>query len=213
MAGFLWYVGIFYCVTTSVIALFKREKNPVDETKADKLLSTPTKPTKPKKSSILDSYEMAFNILRIPSIQKLALALLTVKFAWAACEGVSFLKFLNSGISNERMIPMYALFQLPFQTIIIVLVGKYAAIPKTAQLYIIAIPLRAFSSLLDAGIIWITPYTIPESGVAPGYICYVYLANSIFNGLIWATMAVTLTAIFVKISDPAVGETYMTLTP
>lgn len=137
--------------------------------------------------------------------------LLTVKFTWAANEGVAFFKFLDSGVSNEKMIPLNALFGLPLQTLVMLLVAKYSAVPKPTKIYIYAIPFRTIFALLGAGFIWLTPRLIPADGIAATYIYIVYLANSILYGFCLSTMFITMTAVFIKVSDPTVGGTYMTL--
>lgn len=201
--GFLWYWGIAYCITSTAIALFKDEKEP----KTEKLISNSTEHNH---SSLIDTYMMVIKILRTPSVQKLALILLTIKLSWAAYESVGFFKFLDSGVSNEKMIPLNTLVGIPIQTFAMMLISRFV-VSKSTDTFIYLIPVRTIFALIGVAIIWITPQLISEDGVAPAYIYFVYLINGTIYGISWFMMTITMSALFVKVSDPAVGGTYMTL--
>lgn len=189
-------------MVTTLVALFKREV-----TKNKRQTDEP----KEKFCSVIDTYKMTLNILNIRAIRELAAVLLTVRIMWAGHEGVAFLKFLNSGISNEKMIPLNALSQIPMQVLVSLLAGRYAAGSNPIRIYIAAIPFRTFVAIFGASVIWITPQIIPENGIAPNYIYFVYLSVTILYMFARFSMFTVITAFFVKISDPAVGGTYMTL--
>lgn len=188
-----------------MIAVFKGEKK---EPKFDKLLANNNEHNH---SSLIDTYMIVFKILNIPSMKLLAIILLTVKVAWSYSYALSLLKFLDAGVSNEVMIPLNALLGLPLQTMILMVVAKYSAVPSPTKLYIAAIPFRSFFCFMSVVIVWMTPRTIPADGVAPMYIYYVFLGNNVMTGFCWSVMYITMTALFTKISDPAVGGTYMTI--
>lgn len=187
-----------------MVALFKKEKEPKESKLIDKYKEH-------EKTCLLDTYKVVFKILNIPSIKLLALILLTVKCTWADHDGVGFLKFLDSGISNEKMIPLQAISGLPVQILVPCLVAKYAAGANPTKMYLNMIPFRTLFSLTTVAIIWLTPRLIPENGVAPLYIYFVYLGNYVLYATCSYGMQITMTSFFLKISDPAFGGTYMTL--
>lgn len=164
-----------------------------------------------EKSSLLDTYKIIFRILNIPSIKLLVLILLTVKFIWADHDGLAILKFLDSGISNEKMIPLEAVSDLPVQILVTCVVAKYAASSNPTKMYINTIPFRTLFSLTTVAIIWLTPRLIPETGIAPLYIYFVYLGNYVLYSICSYSMHITMSAFLFQISDATVGGTYMTL--
>lgn len=150
---------------------------------------------------------MVLKILNIPAIRELASVLLIVRITWAASDGVAFLKFLNSGISNDKMISLSALTGLPIQLLVAFLVARFAAGSNPIHLYIIAIPFRTFIAIIESIIVYITPTIIFDNGLAPNYIYFAYLFNNVFYMAAAFSMFTVLTAFFVKISDPSVGGT------
>lgn len=206
MLGFLWFWGICFLASTTAIALLKRENN--EEVKEKQPLGD----QHPYENlSVIHTYKVALQILNIPSIKTFIAVLLTVRIIWADYDGVAYLKFLNSGISNEKMIPMSALSGVPVQLLVSCLVAKYAAGSSPTKTWIYGIPFRTLLALSGTAIVWATPKLIPEDGVAPNYIYLVYLINHILYTFASSAMHIVLTAFFIKISDPSVGGTYMTL--
>lgn len=195
-----------FLFTTALIAIFKKETDykPADDNK---------RPTNAREyfQCIWNAYKMAINILKIPAVRTLAAVLFTVRIIWADYDGVAYLKFLNSGIDNEKMIPMHAFTFIPVQFFISILAARFTRGRRPTKLFMIAIPVRTLFALSGAFIIWMTPKIIPADGVAPNYIYFVYLINAIMYSLAAFGMHVLLTAFFIKISDPAVGGTYMTM--
>lgn len=198
--GFFWFWGIFFIIANTFIAVIKKESSEGSEVSNEH-----------KENSIWKAYKLGIKILWIPSIRILMILLITVKAAWAFHDDVSFFKFLDSGISNEKMIPLNAISVVPARIIAPLIIAKYAAGPTPMKLYIGVIPYRTLFSLIGVLIVYLTPFTIPKNGVAPSYIYFVYLINDILYMFCLFSMYATMTAFFVKISDPSVGGTYMTM--
>lgn len=153
---------------------------------------------------------MGLKIICIPAIKMFSIILLSVKFAWADFEGCSFFKFLDSGISNEKMIPLSAFSLVPARLIVPFLIAKYVAGANPTDFYLRVLPFRTFFCLTCALIVWMVPFTITD-GVAPNYVYVMFLLNDICYITCSYSMHITITAVFIRISDPAVGGTYMTL--
>lgn len=196
-------------VTTTLIAIMKRETNAPSKVIDENL--PPSNEPQELKLSVIQTYKVALKILNNPPMQTFAAVLLTVRIMWADYDGVGFLKFLDSGISNKKMVPLSALSGVPVQLVVSCLVARFAASTTPTRTYVYAIPCRTLLALTGALIIYITPKLIPEDGVAPNYIYFVYLGNHILYTFASSTMQLVITAFFIKISDPAVGGTYMTL--
>lgn len=162
-------------------------------------------------TSIIDTYKLGMKILWIPAMRLFTLILVTVKFSWAYHESVAFLKFLDTGVSNEKMIPLQAFSGLPVRFIVCLLIAKCTAGTNPTGLYTHIIPYRTLVCLTAALIIWATPFTFATDGTAPTYIYFVYLINDSLYIFCWYAMHITITAVFIKVSDPTVGGTYMTM--
>lgn len=159
----------------------------------------------------MDTYKLGVRILWIPAMRLFTVILISVKFSWAYHEGVAFFKFLDAGVSNEKMIPLQAFTSLPIRFIVPCLIAKYTAGANPTGIYIRAIPYRTFFSLMGTLIVWATPFTLSADGAAPTYIYFVYLINDILYTSCAYCMHITITALFIKVSDPTVGGTYMTM--
>lgn len=162
-------------------------------------------------TSILQTYKMALKILQIPSIKLLAAILLTYKFIWADYDAVSYFKFLDSGISNEKMISWSAIISTPISLITSALIAKHVAGANLTRTFIYPMPFRTIIALLGAAIVWLTPKLIPSTGIAPTYIYFVFMVNDFSYMLFTMSMQFGMAAFFLKISDPTVGATYVTL--
>lgn len=162
-------------------------------------------------TNILDTYKLIWKILNIPSVKTLSVILITLKVAFADYDGPAYFKFLDAGVSNEKMIPLTAISMMPMRFILPFIVIRYTAGPKPLDAYTNTIKYRSLVCLSAALIIWITPKTISFDGVAPNYIYFVYLVNDLLYIYCAFLMRITLNATFIKISDPVVGGTYMTI--
>lgn len=192
----LFVAGLTYILITTLIGICKTEESILPATKA---------PT------IIDVYRLALRILRIPSIKLLAAILLTYKFLWAYYDGMSYFKFLDSGISKDKMISFTAIVSLPLSLAISTIIARHVAGASLMRAFIYPMPLRTVFALSGAAIIWAAPKLIPSSGVAPAYIYIVFMCNDIMYSLFTVSMQYGMAVFFLKISDPMVGATYVTL--
>lgn len=191
-------------ITTSLIGIFKKEENliaPKDPNNADQH----------NHSNILDTYSMALKILRIPAIQQLAAILLTYRLIWADYDSVAYFKFLESGISNEKMISWSAIVGIPIGLATSLLIARHVAGSSLTQTFIYPMPFRTLLAISGAAFIWLTPKLIPSDGIAPTYIYVIFMINDLIYMLFAMTMQFGMAAFFLKISDPTMGGTYVTL--
>lgn len=202
LKGFLWIWGFIFIFTTTLIAVLKTE--PTHHARQSTA-------NEHNHTSILDTYKLGLKIIWIPAMRLFSVILLSVKFSWANYDAVALFKFLDAGVSNEKMIPLQALTGLPVRIIAPFFIAKYTAGSNPTRIYINAIPYRTFFCLMGAVIVWATPFTLSTDGVAPTYIYFVYLINDILYTFCWYSMHITITAVFIKVSDPTVGGTYMTM--
>lgn len=209
LTAYLWFWGIIYLIVTTLIAVLKREEPP-EPPATDKLLPN-TKAIDLTQLSVIDNYKLSWNILNISHVQLLIVLMFTVHFQWGAYEGVGTFKFLNTGVSNDIMIPLIAFTALPMRFLAVFTAAKLIRGGKPIQGYINFIPYRSLFCLTGAIIVWLTPQTFSPDGTAPNYIYFVYLVNEIGFFFCIHVMRIIMNASFMRIADPAVGATYMTM--
>lgn len=192
----MWFWGVVILIVTFAVAVFKNESH--EEESKDK-------------HCVIRTYKLVWEILQLPTVQLIAIMQLTVYMSWADYEAVSYFKFLDSGISNEKMIPLSSISLLVVRVIVPFFVAKYAAGARPMDAYLKFIHYRSVLCLTGALIVWLTPQLIPVDGTAPNYIYFIYLANDTLFLFCLFTMRIALNAMFMKVTDPSVAGTYITL--
>jgi PAT family acetyl-CoA transporter-like MFS transporter 1 len=95
-------------------------------------------------------------------------------------------------------------------------VGKFTNGPKPLSVFLIGAPLRLLSGFVLAAVLRHTKTVYAAAHVAAvgepgGAFWALFLAASALNNVAGALMFVAQMSFFAKISDPAIGGTYMTL--
>lgn len=204
--GYIRFWGVCFLLTTLLIAIFKKE--------TDYQAPAEKRPTNIRGhlTNVWKAYKAAFDILRIPAVKTLALVLLTVRALWADFDGVNYLKILNSGVDQSKMIPLMAFSSIPVQFCMSLVAARFTTGTRPAKCFMIGIPVRTLFSLCGAAILWFMPMILAHyHGVAPNYIYLVYLLNKTLYMLNSFGMHIVLTAFFIRVSDPTIGGTYMTM--
>lgn len=201
LPSFLFFWGVVFLVVTSLVALFKSE-HPVQKSLAH---SNPD-------LNILDSYKLLGSILKLPSIQKFALVLLTCRIGFSASDAITSLKLIEAGVPKEKFAIM-AVPLVPLQIILPLFLSKYTVGARPMDLYIRAIPYRLGFNFIGAFFVFITPYFLSSSSPhsLPTYYYMILLVMFCVHQVALYSMFVASMAFFARVSDPGVGGTYMTL--
>lgn len=178
--------------------------------KSEKNQSSDNKYDVEEELNIVDTYKLLWRIINMRPIKILAAILLTVKFTFAACDSVTSLKLIEAGLPKDKM-AMLAIPMVPLQIFLPLVVSKYTTGAQPMEVYIKAIPFRIVFGIFAAGIVALAPYAIHSNGDVPIYLYILLLVNYSFYQVCLYCMFVAVMAFFAKISDPAVGGTYMTL--
>jgi PAT family acetyl-CoA transporter-like MFS transporter 1 len=88
--NYMQFFGIVFLITTTLVWIFKREIDNNDE--KDKQIDL----------SMIDSYKVAWSVLCLKPILKLALILFSTRLAFAT-ESMSYLKLIEVGVSKETL--------------------------------------------------------------------------------------------------------------
>lgn len=200
LAKFLYYWGLTFIVVTSLVAIFKKEA-PEKHKQKDYEMDV--------KMNIIESYSQLWQIVKLPSIRVLAVILLTAKIGFSACDAVTSLKLVDAGVPKEKF-AMMAIPLVPLQIILPLALSKYTAGSRPMDVYIKALPYRLAFNFVAAGFVWVTPYIIQDSAI-PTYYYVILVLTYCLHQITLYSMFVSVMAFFARVSDPAVGGTYMTL--
>lgn len=198
LSGFLWFWGMTFLVTTTLVGLFKKEK---DETR-EQLEEHPD-------LGIRETYSMLWKIVTLKPVLLLAGILLTVKVSFSACDAVTSLKLIDHGIPKEKL-AMMAIPLVPLQLLLPLIMSKHITGKYPMNFYIKAIPFRLMLTLVTAAIVWATPLIINlQTHDIPLYYYGLLLITYSFYQVFLYAMFCSAMAFFARISDPKIGGTYM----
>lgn len=195
LSGFLYFWGIVFVLTTTVVWLLKHEEPAPKEEQSEGLVGT---------------YSVLVRILKMDTMKQLIMLLLTCKIGFAAADSLTGLKLTEIGVPKDRL-ALLSIPLIPVQILLPLYISRYTAGPRPLTPFITVYPLRLVFGLVFAGIVWATPLFKLSDGSFPliyyGLIVVTYLIHQVFLNC----MFVGVMAFFARISDVSVGGTYMTL--
>lgn len=197
LPDFLYFWGWMFIIVTTLVALFKHED--VEKMHKDGELNT----------DIKHAYRLLWNIVRLPAIKIIIVFLLTAKIGFSASDAVTGLKLVEAGIPKEKFVLM-AVPMIPLQIFLPLAISRYTAGPRPMDIYVKAMPYRLAFGLVAAFLVWVTPHVV-TGGHVPAYYFVVLITLYLIHQVFASSMFVAAMAFSAKISDPAVGGTYMTL--
>ncbi|XP_034949365.1 acetyl-coenzyme A transporter 1 [Chelonus insularis] len=196
LAGFLYFWGWIFIGATTLVALFKRE---IDEKHAE---------SQDFFTEVKHAYQLLWRMMKLPSIKITAIILLTAKIGFSACDAVSGLKLIDAGVPKEKLTLM-AVPLIPLQIFLPFIIARYTSGPRPMDIYLAAFPYKLIFGLCAAFLVWITPSFAVNGEVSMYYAAFLIILYTIHQ-VAATSMFVASMAFFAKISDPAVGGTYMT---
>ncbi|XP_060865228.1 acetyl-coenzyme A transporter 1-like [Metopolophium dirhodum] len=200
LESLLFICGILFILVATLIGIFKKEKDTRLEDNYEQL-------------HITNSYKLLWDILKLPNIRALLIALLTMKVGFSAMRNsLLYLKLVDAGVpKDDIMVLTTAMFAVKIVTPIAV--SKYTSGPKPMSVCLKSMPIKLIWSLTHIGFIYFTPMIIYSNGILNIPIYY-YLILGFLNAISEALsyiMLVATTAFFSRISDSRFGGTYMSL--
>ncbi|KAG5890265.1 hypothetical protein JTB14_014911 [Gonioctena quinquepunctata] len=201
LPGFLYFWGIVFLVTTSLVAVLKKEIEPQN---LDNSVIIHDRDIKTAYISLKD-------ILKLRSVQTLVIILLTSKVGFSSTDSVMALKLVEAGIPKERL-GLLAIPLIPLQLALPLVIARYTTGPRPLDIYLKAIPYRLAFGFVAAFMVWITPKVVPDAsqGLPFFYVILLLVCYALHQVCVYC-MFVAIMAFFAKISDSSVGGTYMTL--
>lgn len=169
LPGFLYFWGLIFLATTTLVAIFKHEKGARD-------MSTGDGGNEELKLDIGQTYKQLLEIMKMKPIRTLAAILLTVKVTFAACDSVTSLKLIDAGVPKDKL-ALLAVPLVPLQIVLPLVISKYTTGPRPMNVYLKAIPYRIILSVFASVIVWVTPFTLSANGEVPIYYYVMLLVN------------------------------------
>merc|ERR1719282_2058435 len=200
LAGFLQFWAIVFVVATTLVAVLKsenmNEENSNDSDEAD--------------LGVVDTYKLLLDIIKLRLMPVTIAMLLTAKIGFAAADSVSSLKLIEAGVPKDKL-AMLAIPMIPLQIILPWIISRYTSGPRPMDVFVAALPVRLVLCLVTVGVVYITPtFKLLDGSFPMSYYCLLVAVYGIYQVALYS-MFVSIMAFFAKISDPAVGGTYMTL--
>lgn len=187
LSGYLTFWGWMYLLVTLGMAILKREERTKD------------------RDGILQVYKLMGGILKLKSIQTIIIIHLIAKIGFQANDNVTNLKLLDKGFSQEDL-ALTILIDFPVELSLGYYAGKWCSTYSPMQLWCWSFVGRLIAATFAQFVVMI----FPAGGVTTWYLLTIIVAH-IFSTFMSTVMFVAVAAFHAKISDPAIGGTYMTL--
>ncbi|KAJ6669422.1 hypothetical protein lerEdw1_008231, partial [Lerista edwardsae] len=183
LSDFLFFWGAIFLITTTLVALLKKENKEVTLSKEE---------TK----GIMDTYKLLFSIIRMPAVLTFCALILTAKIGFSAADAVTGLKLVEEGVPKEHL-ALLAVPMVPLQIILPLIISKYTAGPQPLNTFYKAMPFRLLFGLEFAFLVWWTPKIKYEGGF-PIYYYIILLLSYAFHQITVYSMYVAVMAFNAK---------------
>lgn len=210
LGGYIQFWGCVFALSTLAIALFKKESyfNPQDDDDLNKPLPKGAK-GQDTWQQITGAYRQLWNVVQLPAIWKLSLFLVTFRLAMLPAESTAALKLLDKGVNKDVLASM-VLIQLPIDLVSALIAGRWAVTKSPYPPFIAGFFIR----LAMAGLLTYTVHIFPMHANTFSSHPLHFMALGAIGLVTSFTSTLMFTAVgsfFTKISDPAMGGTYLTL--
>uniref|UniRef100_A0A131YNZ3 MFS transporter, PAT family, solute carrier family 33 (Acetyl-CoA transporter), member 1 n=1 Tax=Rhipicephalus appendiculatus TaxID=34631 RepID=A0A131YNZ3_RHIAP len=197
--GFLNFWGIVFMVTTTMVALLKHEQS-----------ATTTDEDGRSDLGIFQAYKMALRIFQLPSVRTLCIFLITAKVGFAVADNVTGMKLLEAGMRRENL-ALLAIPVAPIQILLPVIISKHTGGNRPLNVYFKAYPYRLLLGLVFMILVhWTYRVKNPDGTFPLYYYVVIVLVYAVYQVTLYSSF-VSSVAFCARVSDPAVGGTYMTL--
>ncbi|XP_040901814.1 acetyl-coenzyme A transporter 1 [Toxotes jaculatrix] len=199
LSEFLFFWGMVFLGSTTLVAIFKREN---EYSKGKRRVQEETQ-------GVMETYKLLLSIIKMPTVFTFCVLLLTAKMGFSAADAVTGLKLVEAGVPKEQL-ALLAVPMVPLQILLPVVISKYTAGPRPLDVFYKAFPFRLLIGLEYALLVWWTS-TVKHDGGFPVYYYAIVLLSYAVHQVALYSMYVACMAFHAKVSDPLIGGTYMTL--
>lgn len=207
LGGFIRFMGYFMLVTTSLVAVFKREGSLASTRKAE----DPDDELDSSQIGLRETYHRLWAVCKLPAVQWLFLILFTYRLPTALSDNVKFLRAVELGLSKSATALLSPTIILPLGIIVPIVATKVwhghplRQFMTAYQFRVTLIPLLdvVMLKVLKAG----RPHASGERLMYWSLIVLSTAAQAIVNSLQFNAQM----TFFAHRVDPAIGGSYMTL--
>ncbi|TMS34037.1 hypothetical protein L596_001700 [Steinernema carpocapsae] len=212
LAGFVFFWGWVFIITTTLVLIFKKEvdHSQTPESKEENGEAGSGSEEDEMELGIFDTYLVLLKIFKLKPMFWMVVVLLTGKFAFAATDGINGLKLIEMGIPKDTLASL-SVYLIPVQILLPWFIGKYTSGPRPLNVFLWAYPYRIFVTGVFAGLLFYTPSFRLDSGEYPFSLYALWVAAFCLYQIASYCMFVSMMAFNAQISDPKIGGTYMTL--
>mmetsp|Transcript_36 Transcript_36/g.45 ORF Transcript_36/g.45 Transcript_36/m.45 type:complete len:482 (+) Transcript_36:174-1619(+) len=196
LSTFLVFWAIVFLVLTMYIWFFRIEEHDESETEIH---------------GIFQTYRHLGHCMRLTNVQKLCGLLLTCRIAFSVTDSATSLKLIEFGMPKEELALLSPIL-VGLGLLIPILVGRLTSGPKPLRMFIIGYPIRIVVILVYACLLPLAQKRYSNSEKDDSNRFYTALIGGVILHEIASNfMYVSSMSFFARISDPAIGGTYMTL--
>ncbi|KAF7623159.1 hypothetical protein AFLA_010468 [Aspergillus flavus NRRL3357] len=188
LGTYLTFWGWAYLVVTTCLAIMKKEDKTHD------------------RDSISDVYKSMWSVLKLKNVQTIILVHLIAKIGFQANDGVTSLKLLDKGFGQDNM-ALVVLIDFPFEIGLGYYAGKWSTEYTPMRLWCWAFMGRLAAAVLAQ----LTVMIYPSGSEVPFWYMLTVIGEHVLSTFMNTVMFVAVSAFHARISDPAIGGTYMTL--
>mmetsp|Transcript_42213 Transcript_42213/g.68388 ORF Transcript_42213/g.68388 Transcript_42213/m.68388 type:complete len:466 (+) Transcript_42213:62-1459(+) len=192
LPDFIFFWGTMFIATTLAVWVLKSEAAVAAEDQIE---------------GIGEAYNQMYKVLRLRPVQLLGLHLLTRSLTFIPADVMASGRLQDAGFPKESLATI-KLFVTPLEIALPWLLSRFTAGPKPLDVILVAYLPRTLLTLLGGLFAYFAAGSmsgLPSTGVYAGV-----FALTILQGIASNAMFVAHMAFFAKISDPAIGGTYMT---
>ncbi|KAM7413383.1 hypothetical protein PAMA_020667 [Pampus argenteus] len=131
LSDFLFFWGIVFLVSTTLVAIFKREN---EHNKGRRRVQQETQ-------GVMETYSLLISIIKMPTVFTFCVLLLTAKIGFSAADAVTGLKLVEAGVPKEQL-ALLAVPMVPLQILLPLIISKYTAGPRPLDVFYKAFPFR-----------------------------------------------------------------------
>jgi len=197
LPGFLQLCSLCFLVITTLVAIFIKERptNGKDDSKST---------SEDTNADMWKVYAQMMQVTWLPNVRELLAVLFTWKMGFSCTDSALYLKFQEIGFSKESVTYMKTLMS-PLELLVPIIVSHHISGNRPLDLAMWSYIPRLFLGLISCGLIFFAPKEITTGFTVATMIFMV--AHSVLSSAMFTSQM----AFFARVSDPAIGGSYMTL--
>jgi len=195
ISQFLAFWGVVVLVSTTAIALFKKEEDTNSDPDEVEL-------------GLVGTYKALWKMICNPMLLRMIFFLATYGFGVSVAESMTNLKLIEKGVPKET-IALLEIPMIPVKIVVTLFVTRFTVGSRPMNVWIISFPLRLFFCLAMTLLVFVAPLVMQDDGKFPTAYFASIIGVFALDRAMSLAMWVAIIAFFARISDPKIGGTCM----